>query len=376
MSKEDLLWALSPMFTINALTGIPVNRYASPRSKIIAACNFFGYTVLFCFSSSVAFCTAIAAKFYDINMDLAMVVNFFWSAIILFSTSLSGYAHLLRNKQVTDMFLGLSQLQEHSAGIFAVKRIRTLVKIQSVMLIVNTVNLIALAFVSENAKEHYSFFSLHIPLLLFWTTVHLEQEWQFYNVLFLLLGCVRRMNENIRTLLKMETSNPRKEYFTRHLPRLKSILLDSHSIYRSAERIYGVPNVVVGLETLLSLSFLLYSIFDPRIIEYGTKWNVASMCSSLFWMLSGFIIEAFVISANYQLMKEVERTEKLVIDAMLKVEDYPVRRELRLFALQLLHTPFRSSACGFFPLELTLFTSMTATVVTYLVILVQFKGSE
>ncbi|KAG8237172.1 Gustatory receptor 4a [Ladona fulva] len=376
MSKEDLLWALSPMFTINALTGIPIKRYTSSCSKIIAACNFFGFTILFCFSSSVALCTAIAVSFYDINMDLAKLLIFLWSAIILISVSVSGYTHLLRNKQVTDMFLDLSQLEEHSMRIFAVKRIRTLVKIQSAVLIVNTVNLIALAFVSENAREDYSFFSLYIPLLLFWTTVHLEQEWQFYNVLFLLLGCVRSANGKIRVLLEMETSNPQKEYFTRHLPRLKSLLLDSHNIYRSADRIYGVPNVVVGLENLLSLSILLYSIFDPRIFEYKDNWDAASMYSTLFWILSCFFIEAFVISANYQFMKEVERTEKLVIDAMLKVEDYPVRRELRLFALQLLHTPFRSSACGFFPLELTLFTSMTATVVTYLVILVQFKGSE
>ncbi|KAG8237184.1 Gustatory receptor 7a [Ladona fulva] len=376
MSKEDLLWALSPMFTINALTGIPVNRYASSRSKIIAACNFFGYTILFCFSSSVALCTAIAVKFYEFHLDLAVIVNLFWSAIILFTTSLSGYAHFLRKKQVTDMYLDLSQLEEHSAGIFAAKRIRTVVKIQSAVLIVNTVNLIALALVSENANVDRSFFSIQTPLLLFWTTVHMEQEWQFYNVLFLLLGCVRSENEKIKVLLEMETSNPRKEYFTRHIPRLKSLLLDSHNIYRSAERIYGVPNVVVGLETLLSLSFLLYSIFDPRIFEYGTDWNAATMWSSLFWMLSGFFVLAFVASANYQLMKEVERTEKLVIDAMLKVEDYPLRRELRLFALQLLHTPFRSSACGFFPLDLTLFTSMMATVVTYLVILVQFKSSE
>ncbi|KAG8230850.1 Gustatory receptor 12a, partial [Ladona fulva] len=357
MSKEDLLWALSPMFTINALTGIPIKRYASSRSNMIAACNFFGYTILFCFSSSVALCTAIAVKFYEFHLDLAVIVNLFWSAIILFTASLSGYVHFLRKYQVTDMYLDLSQLEEHSAGIFAAKRIRTVVKIQSAVLIIHTVNLIALTFVSENTKEHYSFFSLYTPLLLFWTTVHREQEWQFYNVLFLLLGCVRSANEKIRALLEMETSNPQKEYFTRHLPRLISLLLDSHNIYRSAERIYGVPNVVVGLETLLSLSFLLYSIVDPRIFKYGTDWNAATMCSSLFWMLSGFFILAFVASANYQLMKEVDRTEKLVIDAMLKVEDYPVRRELRLFALQLLHTPFRSSACGFFPLDLTLFTS-------------------
>ncbi|KAG8237180.1 Gustatory receptor 5b, partial [Ladona fulva] len=179
---------------------------------------------------------------------------------------------------------------------------------------------------------------------------------------YLLSRCSRSMNIRLAALTSVVTSDSRLQRgrdacVLRQLFRLKMLQMDLYKIYRTAKSVYGFPNLLLVLNNLLNLSFVFYSIFDYRIFIFKGGYDTILIYSVQLWAFFEIFVMLSITSANENLRKEVDRTEKLVIDAMLKVEDYPVRRELRLFALQLLHTPFRSSACGFFPLDLTLFTS-------------------
>ncbi|KAG8237175.1 Gustatory receptor 4d [Ladona fulva] len=380
--KRDLLWAMSPMMTINTISGIQpfsLERGSSQR-RVFFAFNCATFAVLFCFTLYLAINFPLNVQFFSATLDISTIVRMTWMMLTLSSAALSGCMHLLRKGKIIRIFNRLTDLVKHLLRNEMVCY-RKFILLQVFLFFINTSNMIALGWKSTEVVGNFSMYLCNVLMVMFWSCIHHEQEMQFYNILYLLSRCFRSMNIKLAALTSVVTSDSRLQrggdtFILRQLSLLKILQMDLYKTYRSAKRVYGFPNLLLVLNNLLNSSFILYSIFDYGMFIYRGRSYTGLIHSILIWTLSEIFIMLTIVSANENLRKKVERTEKLVIDAMLKVEDYPVRRELRLFALQLLHTPFRSSACGFFPLELTLFTSMTATVVTYLVILVQFKGSE
>ncbi|KAG8237178.1 Gustatory receptor 4g [Ladona fulva] len=385
MAKEDgIFWALRPMLTINSISGIPAFSFkqhgSSPtRWRVYCVCINVTLSFFFCFSLYITMRIISSLNYFTKNIDIVAHVKVTWGLYSIFTVSISGYIHFFRRRQVEEVFLGLSRLVIGSR----VERIRTWVYIQALAFLSFVVNL---ALMSGSEIESYRSLArmgyFTTLLLMFWGTIHMEQEWQFYNILLLLRLSTEDLNFRVRSLpdnlkgsLEHRSRTAKKARVLRQLLRLRELQLKSHHTFKRAMSVYGLANMILCGETLISLAFFLFFVIDLSVFRYKQTFSLRFF-ASIYWIFCEVSAMTFVVTASECLRKEVERTEKLVIDAMLKVEDYPVRRELRLFALQLLHTPFRSSACGFFPLELTLFTSMTATVVTYLVILVQFKGSE
>ncbi|KAG8237174.1 Gustatory receptor 4c [Ladona fulva] len=381
-NKRDLLWAMSPMLIINTFSGIQpfsLERGSSQR-RVFFAFNCATFAVLFCFTSYLTVIMPLDTKFFSEILDLSAIVRITWGMFILSSAALSGCMQLVRKDQIRCIFKDLADLvKDHLKNEMVFYR--KFILLQVFLFFINTSNLIVLSWKSVEIVDVLSTNLCNAVMATFWTSIHLEQEMQFYNFLYLLSRCTRSMNIRLAALTSFVTSGSRLQRggdtcVLRQLFRLKLFQMDLYKTQKSAKRVYGFPNLLLVMNNLLNSSFVLYSIFDYGIFIFNGRSDTIMICSIILWTCFVIFIMLSIVSASENLRKEVERTEKLVIDAMLKVEDYPVRRELRLFALQLLHTPFRSSACGFFPLELTLFTSMTATVVTYLVILVQFKGSE
>ncbi|GLG96737.1 Putative gustatory receptor 28b, partial [Gryllus bimaculatus] len=56
--------------------------------------------------------------------------------------------------------------------------------------------------------------------------------------------------------------------------------------------------------------------------------------------------------------------------------DSEVKKQLELFALQLVHRRVEISACGFCTVDFPLIASIAGSVTTYLVILIQFQDSD
>ncbi|KAG8230853.1 Gustatory receptor 10 [Ladona fulva] len=376
--KRDLLWAMSPMMTINTISGInpfSLEQGFSQRRKLFMF-NCATYAVLTCFTLYLTIGLPLRTQLFSATLDMSTIVKIIWGMFILASADLSGCMHLLRKGEILGIFNGLTDLVKDLLSKEMVCY-RKFVLLQVFLFFINTANFIVLIWKSIEVVGDISPHFYNILMMMFWTSIHLELEMQFYNHLYLLSRCARSINTKLATLNLVVTSDSRSQRggeicVLRQLSRLKIHQIDLYSTYRSTKSVYGLPNLLLVLNNLLNFSFNIYSIYDYGTVNIKDRSDPILTLSFWLWSFSDFFIMLSIIAANENLRKEVDKTEKLVIDAMLKVEDYP----LRLFALQLLHTPFRSSACGFFPLDLTLFTSMTATVVTYLVILVQFKSSE
>ncbi|KAG8230849.1 Gustatory receptor 13 [Ladona fulva] len=384
MAKENgILWALSPMLTINTLSGIPTFSFrqhgSSPtRWRVYYIGTYVTLSFFFCFSLYLTIRIVSEINYFSKNIDIVAHVRVTWGFYSIFTVTISGYIHFFRRRQVEEVFVGLSKL---AIGI-RVERIRTWVYIQVLAFLSFIINFVLASGVEiKNHRPDSTMDYFTTLLLMFWGTIHMEQEWQFYNILLLLRLSTEDLNFRVRSLManldlrfEHRSRTDKKARVLRKLLRLRELQLKSYYIFKRAMSIYGIANMILSGETLISLAFHLFSVIDSRIFGHNETIPLRRF-ASIYWMVCEVSAMTFVVIASECLRKEVDRTEKLVIDAMLKVEDYPVRRELRLFALQLLHTPFRSSACGFFPLDLTLFTSMMATVVTYLVILVQLHGN-
>ncbi|XP_011309054.1 gustatory and pheromone receptor 32a [Fopius arisanus] len=98
---------------------------------------------------------------------------------------------------------------------------------------------------------------------------------------------------------------------------------------------------------------------------------------SFFWILVS-LYPIIVLSASVnRFQTEANRTVDVVYDIM---EAYAANREIGLelnnFAVELLHRKIDFSACGLFSLDCSLLRSLLGTIVTYLLILVQFKAPE
>ncbi|KAG8230851.1 Gustatory receptor 12b, partial [Ladona fulva] len=361
--KRDLLWAMSPMITINTISGVqPFSlEQGSSERKAFFAFNCSIFAVLFCFTSYLTVNMPLHIKHFSPTLDLSAFVKMIWAMFILTSAATSGCMHLVRKEQIKRIFNGLAESVQQlwRNGIVCYRKF---ILLQVFLFCLSTSNFIVQMWKSIEIVGYVSTDLCNLPMMMFWSSIHLEQEMQFYNILFLLSRCFRSLNVKLATLTSVVTSDSRLHCggdacVLRQLCRLKLLQMDLYKTHRSAKTVYVLPNILLIMNNLLNLSFILYSIFDYGIFSLKGRPDSIVLYSSLLWIFSEFFIMLSIIFVNENLNKEVDRTEKLVIDAMLKVEDYPVRRELRLFALQLLHTPFRSSACGFFPLDLTLFTS-------------------
>ncbi|KAG8237181.1 Gustatory receptor 5c, partial [Ladona fulva] len=360
--KRDLHWAMSPMLTINTFSGIqPFSlEQGSSQRRVFFVFNCATFAVLFCFTSYLTIKVPYYKLYFSGTLDLSAYVKIIWGVFILSSAALSGCMHLIRKKQIISIFNGLAYLVKElwRNGMMCYRKF---ILHQVFLFFINTSNLITLPLRSIEIMGDVPTHFYNVLMMMFWTSIHLEQEMQFYNFLYLLSRCTHSINIRLANLNSVVTSDSRSQRdhtcVLRQISRLKIFQIDLYKIYRSAKSVYGLPNLLLILNNLLNSSFILYSIFDYGIFSLKGRNYRGQIYSFLLWSFSDFFIMLSIISAKEKLRKEVDRTEKLVIDAMLKVEDYPVRRELRLFALQLLHTPFRSSACGFFPLDLTLFTS-------------------
>ncbi|KAG8230852.1 Gustatory receptor 12c, partial [Ladona fulva] len=366
MAKENgILWALSPMLTINTLSGIPafsLREYGSSptRWRVYYIGTYVSLSFLFCFSLYITMRIISSLNYFTKNIDVVAHVRVTWGLYSIFTVTISGYLHFFRRRQVEEVFVELSKLVIGSR----VERIRTWVNIQALVFLSFVVNFVLLSgseIESHRQVSTMAYFATLLPMV--WGSIHMEQEWQFYNILLLLRLSTEDLNFRVRSLpdnlkgsLEHRSRTAKKARVLRQLSRLRELQLKSHHTFKRVMRVYGLANMTLSGETLISLAFLLFSVIDSRVFRYKETIPLGFF-ASMYWIFCEVSAMTFVVTASECLRKEVDRTEKLVIDAMLKVEDYPVRRELRLFALQLLHTPFRSSACGFFPLDLTLFTS-------------------
>ncbi|XP_049961938.1 putative gustatory receptor 2a [Schistocerca serialis cubense] len=140
---------------------------------------------------------------------------------------------------------------------------------------------------------------------------------------------------------------------------------------------YGIQNLVEVVSCFVSIVTYIY-INVVVFLNLKVVWPEipSSQVIIMFSMWTGLMVGRLLTTAysSDMVVQETVRTQRLVQKLLLL--PLPARSgcpdELQLFGEQMARSRLRYSAAGFFTLDLSLLRSFTATVTTYVVILVQF----
>ncbi|KAG8230848.1 Gustatory receptor 14e [Ladona fulva] len=377
--SKGIQWALRPMFTVNALTGISPD----DSSELRLAFHFCAYTLIMIFCVFLTWRMTYDYAFSEVTQDVSKLIKLIWPTFDLLAGGICTYVHIIKHSRVRRNFDDLAEFGAIFPNAFDVKQIRKTSVIQSALCVYVAV---VMAFLPLRAIRLFRGFSWTIAGSAFsqyFGVVHLEIGWQFSTAVLLLQKCICCLNFEIHSRIfpakrfdGSETVKQRSNAKWRHLSRMRKMQLHLYQILRSVEDSYVVSNFLLGFYNLLRVSFVLYSTIDIKVFTPTGIPDTSIVFVGASWIASDLVMLFLVVHSAEKLYAESDKTGKLVSEMILKVKDHRIRRELHLFSLQLLHTKFHFTACGFFPLDFTLLTSMAAAVVTYLVILVQFQESE
>ncbi|XP_076756397.1 gustatory receptor for sugar taste 43a [Xylocopa sonorina] len=150
-------------------------------------------------------------------------------------------------------------------------------------------------------------------------------------------------------------------------------------VHSSLCDVVALVNNAFGFVVLtVTVSCLLHLVITPYflILQIGQKNEWIFLVVQCGWCIFHVARIFLIVQPSYSTVVEGKRTAALVSQLLFCNYETNVRRELEIFSLQLLHRPLEFSACGLFPLDRTLITSIAGVVTTYLVILMQFQHAD
>ncbi|KAJ1519734.1 hypothetical protein ONE63_004990 [Megalurothrips usitatus] len=151
-------------------------------------------------------------------------------------------------------------------------------------------------------------------------------------------------------------------------------VLAARDLQRELRRTFQQLDEVFGLQTLLFLSvaFVQTTVMLYMMFVEGVLNPVASIDFVVI------LVQLYATLAVCQNVKDESRRTAVVVHRCLLSPDLDLHAGTRAalvgFSVQLLSSEMAFSACGFFDLDLALLQSFVGTVVTYIVIMVQFRG--
>ncbi|XP_018060097.1 PREDICTED: putative gustatory receptor 28a [Atta colombica] len=190
------------------------------------------------------------------------------------------------------------------------------------------------------------------------------------------------VNRAIQSLIGINTPDLQSLYQTRRIIVNNSIvhqllqLRDVHchlcEISEDVSSFYSLPVLFGIIFLFLTLTYNGYFLFwivmiTDDILEYDTLSN------TIVWLI--FLIYPIFLLTNKitKILIEIEKTGNIVHDLLNCAIGKDKKAELKKFSLQLLHRKIQFTANGYFMLDNTFLHSLTGTVMTYLIILVQFQ---
>ncbi|XP_072752847.1 putative gustatory receptor 28a [Anoplolepis gracilipes] len=135
---------------------------------------------------------------------------------------------------------------------------------------------------------------------------------------------------------------------------------------------YSLPILFGVIFLFLSLIYNGYYLLSPllmsdEVLEYEVFTN------TIFWLIYLIYPIFFLTNRITKILNEMEKTGNVVHNILSCAIGKEAKSELKEFSLQILHRKIRFTANGYFTLDNSFLYSLIGTVVTYLVILVQFQ---
>uniref|UniRef100_A0A1B6JL90 Gustatory receptor n=1 Tax=Homalodisca liturata TaxID=320908 RepID=A0A1B6JL90_9HEMI len=132
---------------------------------------------------------------------------------------------------------------------------------------------------------------------------------------------------------------------------------------------YRYQLLVMTFNLLVHMTLCLY--YACLHFSHGDMFYVAIQ----FPWMAIFIIHLLLLSWPCTLVIDAANETARLVGRLLNYNLHPgIRKQLDLFLLTLPHSSTRVSVCGIYDIHNEMFTSIAASVTTYLVTLVQFHG--
>ncbi|KAG8237183.1 Gustatory receptor 6c [Ladona fulva] len=343
--RKDLAWALLPMLTMNRLTGIPPQKNVNNSALRKWCSRFVHWIIVFISAYSIIYFTFVSL-FFNESLEVSVLIKQAWVILDLTTGSVCYILYLFRHERTANVFTQIFELEKllPMNFDFDVSRIRRFCEIQSVLWLSFSLNLILVSWRTDEDTKGFRIVTWIVVLMMFFNIIHTEFVWQFCNAAFLIRKYVTILVLEMKCWLNCD--DYRFTFSKSRLIWVKKSHLRAFRITKSVGDLFGFSNWLLGLYNVIRVSFLLYSFTDNKIFTPSGEPDVWLHTSGLLWMVSMPLMMAVAIYVGDKLHSESDKTGKLVSEMILKVKDHQIRRE------------------------------MAATVVTYLVILVQFQESE
>ncbi|KAK0161023.1 hypothetical protein PV327_009542 [Microctonus hyperodae] len=230
----------------------------------------------------------------------------------------------------------------------------------------------------------YGMFSLDYTVL--YITPGIINSWAMMQYSLSLSGIFERMRSLNKTYLKLgniSTKIPLRILFVRKIPLEQSVIDDIINLRKAYRILYEICDQIeelFALPTLLSIIFFgssavhsIYTIMLSLCVKMKIDINQMRFSTGIWIILQCYNIIVLTINVT-RTVRESKRTVNsihLLLDRC--TIDSVIEEELTEFSTELLHQKITFSVFGMFLLDCSLLYSVAGTIVTYLIILVQFQ---
>ncbi|XP_043525370.1 putative gustatory receptor 28a [Frieseomelitta varia] len=145
-----------------------------------------------------------------------------------------------------------------------------------------------------------------------------------------------------------------------------------YDISNEISRIYSLPTLVALPFTFYVLLYNVYYLFELIAVQ-NVAANFLILINSLLWIICILYPLGLLTFKITKATNEIQKTGNLVHTLLKYTIDRQIKEELEQFSLQLLHRKIKFTANGYFTLDNMFFKSILSTVITYMVILLQFQ---
>jgi len=172
-------------------------------------------------------------------------------------------------------------------------------------------------------------------------------------------------NVNVTSLCLSSVGNVEGTLRQTDIHLLRQIYSELYDITCLINNTYGIPILATVCSMLTGVVFSLY-----EGLTYFNEWGRESLTYGLTFMVLFFKVTFFCHTATNEARSSRIVVEKLLLEGNCRKECI---EELKMLSLQLQAMTNEYTACGFFSLNLSLFTSVVGVIASYIVILVQNK---
>ena len=170
---------------------------------------------------------------------------------------------------------------------------------------------------------------------------------------------------NITTLYVSSVSNVEGTLKQTDIHLLRQIYSELYDITCLINDTYGIPILATVCWMLTGVVFSLYEV----LINFNV-WGGEDLRHSITFLVLFFKVTFFCHATTNEARSSRVVVENLLLEGNCRNECV---EELKMFSLQLQAMKIEYTACGFLPLNLSLFTSVVSVIASYVVVLVQIK---